>query len=81
VAKALSGTWQQLSLAAEPYNRSEKRIEVVDTCLNSAAQGLLVLEIARAAESGANLDELTGEWKNSKTAYVSSSASARSSLW
>ncbi|MDF1567025.1 MAG: DegV family protein [Spirochaetaceae bacterium] len=74
VAKALSGTWQQLSLAAEPYNRSEKRIEVVDTCLNSAAQGLLVLEIAKAAESGENLDKLVRrveELKNRVRIFVS----------
>ena len=74
VAKALSGTWQQLSLAAEPYNRSEKRIEVVDTCLNSAAQGLLVLEIARAAESGTSLTELirrVEELKNRIRIFVS----------
>ncbi len=58
VAKALSGTWQQLSSAAEKYNRSGRRIEVVDTCLDSAAQGLRVAEIAEAAVNGASLEAL-----------------------
>lgn len=58
VAKALSGTWQQMNLAAESYNKASEKIAVVDTCLNSAAQGLLVLETAKAAEEGKSLPEL-----------------------
>jgi len=58
VGKALSGTWQQMQLAAEPWNREGKRIEVIDTCLDSAAQGLLAAEVARAAAEGRGLDEL-----------------------
>ncbi|MDA3958790.1 DegV family protein [Oceanispirochaeta sp.] len=58
VAKALSGTWQQISNAAKPYNEGKKKIYVIDSCLNSAAQGLLVVEIAKAASEGKNLDEL-----------------------
>ncbi len=58
VASALSGTFQQMLQGAEPYNRDGKRIAVVDTRLNSAAQGLLVAEVAREALKGASLEEL-----------------------
>jgi DegV family protein with EDD domain len=74
VAKALSGTWRLLSLAAEPYNREEKRIEVVDTCLNSVAQGLLVVKVAKAASEGKSFEELirlAGELRRQTRIYVS----------
>ncbi|MDC7223307.1 MAG: DegV family protein [Spirochaetales bacterium] len=59
VSRALSGTWRGFSLAAEKFNGEKKRIEVVDTRLNSVAQGLLVLRLAREAAKGRDLDELT----------------------
>jgi len=58
VARALSGTWQQMKSVAEAFNRTGERIITVDTCLNSAAQGLLVSEIAEAANRGLELFEL-----------------------
>ena len=58
VSKELSGTWKQMSLAAEKFNRRETRIAVVDTRLNSVAQGLLVERVARVAVQGAGLEEL-----------------------
>ncbi len=66
VAKALSGTWQQMSLASEPYNRDDRRIVIIDTCLNSAAQGLLVIEIAQAAAEGMKLEDLSTLAENLK---------------
>ncbi|MBN2627408.1 MAG: DegV family EDD domain-containing protein, partial [Spirochaetales bacterium] len=60
VAGALSGTWKRMSLSAEKFNRSGKRVAVVDTRLNSVAQGLLVAKVARAAVEGRGLEELTG---------------------
>jgi len=66
VAKALSGTWRQMVLASEAYNKKEKRIVIVDTCLNSAAQGLLVIEIAKAAAEGMNLEDLNTLAENLK---------------
>ncbi|MDZ7795360.1 MAG: DegV family protein [Spirochaetia bacterium] len=66
VAKALSGTWQQMVLASESYNKDEQRIITVDTRLNSAAQGLLVIEIAKAAAEGMNLEELSALAENLK---------------
>lgn len=66
VAKALSGTWQQMKLAAEPFNNDTEQIAVVDTCLNSVAQGLLVVEIAKAAKEGRTLTELKQMAENLK---------------
>ena len=59
VAGALSGTWKRMSLSAEKFNGAGKRISVVDTKLNSVAQGLLVERVAQAAVQGKNLEELT----------------------
>jgi DegV family protein with EDD domain len=58
VAKQLSGTWQRLSLSSEQFNKGKKRVEVIDTCLNSVAQGLLIKNIAEKAAQGASLEEL-----------------------
>ncbi|MFO7729251.1 MAG: DegV family protein [Spirochaetia bacterium] len=66
VAKALSGTWQQMVLASEAYNKDVQRIVTVDTSLNSAAQGLLAIEIAKAAAEGMNLQELSALAENLK---------------
>ena len=74
VAKALSATMKVMSEAAASYNKNEKRIEVIDTCLNSAAQGLLVTEIAAAAAEGKDLSELKAiaeELKRRIKIYVS----------
>ncbi len=59
VAASLSGTWQQFKNCAVRYNREGERIRVVDTAVNSAAQGLLVLETAKAAAGGMDFDQLT----------------------
>ena len=58
VAAALSGTWQLMKNIAEEFDPRGDRIRVVDTCLNSAAQGLLVTEVAEKASDGAGLDTL-----------------------
>jgi len=59
VGKALSGTWNQMRKVAEKFNQQNERIRVIDTCLNSVAQGLLVQEIARKAVEGTGFDALT----------------------
>lgn len=59
VAKALSGTWMQMTKTAEDYNQENHRITVIDTCLNSVAQGLLVVELAKAAAEGFTVQELS----------------------
>jgi DegV family protein with EDD domain len=74
VAKSLSGTWNQLQKTAELYNKDKTRIAVIDTCLNSVAQGLLVKEIAREAVSGKSFEQLillTEDLKKRIKIYVS----------
>lgn len=58
VAKSLSGTWNQMNKTAELFNKEKKRITVIDTCLNSVAQGLLVQEVAKKALEGKSYEEL-----------------------
>ncbi len=58
VSGHISGTYRTLQQAAENLNQEERRITVVDTRLNSAAQGLLVLTAAEAIEAGAGHEEL-----------------------
>nr|MDA3810112.1 DegV family EDD domain-containing protein [Spirochaetaceae bacterium] len=58
VAKSLSGTWNQMTKTARSFNKDKKRITVIDTCLNSVAQGLLVKEVARNAAEGKSFEEL-----------------------
>ncbi len=67
VAKELSGSWQQFSLAAKKINSQKKTISVIDTCLNSAAQGLLVQKIAQSASEDKNLDQLVREAEELKS--------------
>lgn len=52
VAKALSGTWQVFDNAARPLRDSGYPIAVVDSRLNSAAQGLAVISAAEDAAAG-----------------------------
>ncbi len=58
VARVLSGTWNVMNKSAETFNAEGSRIRVIDTRLNSAAQGLLAVEIARKAADGLSLEEL-----------------------
>ena len=58
VSAAISGTWNAMRLEAESLRNEGYPIQVVDTRLNSIAQGLVVLETARAAAAGAGFDEL-----------------------
>lgn len=65
VGKELSGTFNvmnDISLNLDPEN---EKIAVIDTCLNSAAQGLLVVETAKQIENGKSFKELI-EFVNKK---------------
>jgi len=64
VGKLLSGTWNLMSKVAVKINPEGDKISVINTCLNSVAQGLLVQEVAKKAVLGANLNELK-EFANS----------------
>jgi len=57
VSAAISGTWNAMRLEAESLRNEGYPIQVIDTRLNSVAQGLVVLGTARAA-AGAGFDEL-----------------------
>ncbi|MFO8034205.1 MAG: DegV family protein [Candidatus Bipolaricaulota bacterium] len=58
VSSQISGTYQTLCQTAESLNNEGHNIRVIDTRLNSAAQGLLVLKAAEALEAGATHEEL-----------------------
>jgi len=56
LSSSLSGTYQSASIAKESFPNA--RIEVVDTRLASMAAGLCVIEAARLAQQGADIDEV-----------------------
>jgi len=58
VADHLSGTYRALVKAARELETPEKRIAVVDTRLNSGAQGLLVRHAAESIAQGKSHDEV-----------------------
>ena len=58
VSNALSGTCQQMMQASQAFNETSRIVSVIYTKLNSAAQGLLVMETAREAMKGASLVDL-----------------------
>ena len=58
VANRLSGTYQALVKAAKELETPDKRITVIDTRLNSGAQGLLVKHAAEMTETGRSHDEI-----------------------
>ena len=57
VASELSGTWNIVNQVAEEYKDDETEIEVIDSKLNSGAEGLAVLETAEKIDAGWNLDK------------------------
>ncbi len=64
VSKAMSGTFQAVERASQKYVDQGKQIKVIDSKLNSGAQGLLVLEAARCLEEGKNFGELIEHIEN-----------------
>ncbi len=58
VAKALSGTWQVMEAAAKKLRERGYPSAVLDSRLNSAAQGLAVIAAAEAAAGGETLDAI-----------------------
>lgn len=58
VSKKLSGTYDSLFKYSKVLKDSGYPIEVIDSKLNSVAQGLLVVEIAKLAEQGKNMEEI-----------------------
>jgi uncharacterized protein len=58
VSGKMSGLWHNAATVAQRLSENGKRIRVVDTRQNSAAEGLLVLEAIRLAGEGLALDAL-----------------------
>jgi len=58
VGKALSGTWQVMENSAQKLKAKGYPVTVVDSRLNSAAQGLAVLSAAEAAAAGRPYGEI-----------------------
>ena len=58
MADKLSGTYQAFVKTAKELETPEKRITVIDTRLNSGAQGLLVRHAAKLIEQGRSHDEI-----------------------
>lgn len=56
VAKALSGTFANFERAISELNLESKKVTLVDSKLNSGAQGLIVLEAAMMANKGETLE-------------------------
>lgn len=58
VAAALSGTYDAFRRQVEALGAEASRVRLLDSRLNSGAQGLLVLKAARLAEQGLSLEEI-----------------------
>jgi len=58
VSKEMSGTFNVVQKAAEKFIKEGKRITVINSNLNSGAEGLIVLEAARELENGKSYKEV-----------------------
>lgn len=58
VSKEMSGTWNVFNSAAETLREKGNKISVINSRLNSGAQGLLVLEAAELIAAGGRHDEI-----------------------
>ena len=61
VAEKLSGTFSVFKKEAERLEQSGKKVTVIDSRLNSGAQGLLVKKAAELLEAGASHDDIVEE--------------------
>lgn len=57
ISSKLSGTYE-VALQAVELMKSKCRVEIIDSQLTAMAQGLVVIVAAKAAQAGANLNEL-----------------------
>lgn len=58
VSKEMSGTFNAVQKASEKFIEEGKKITVINSKLNSGAEGLLVLEAAKLLESGKNYEQV-----------------------
>jgi len=64
VSKDMSGTFNIVQKAAEKFIKDGKKITVINSKLNSGAEGLLVLQAAKELEVGKNHEEVVEIIKN-----------------
>ncbi|MGL4523154.1 MAG: DegV family protein [Bacilli bacterium] len=64
VSGKMSGTFEAFTKAAEVVDSEKVKIEVIDSKLNSAAQGLLVKKAAEMSVNGANIAEISTKMKS-----------------
>ena len=64
VSKEMSGTFNIVNKAAEKFIKEGKKITVIDSKLNSGAEGLLVLQAAKELDVGKNHEEVVEIIKN-----------------
>lgn len=64
VGKALSGTWQVMENSAQKLKDKGYPVTIVDSRLNSAAQGLAVLSAAEQAASGRSYADILAALEN-----------------
>ncbi|WP_277587027.1 DAK2 domain-containing protein [Psychrobacillus antarcticus] len=58
VSKQMSGTFETITTAAQALQNAGKKIAVIDSKSNSAAQGLIVLKAAEFIEEGKSFEEV-----------------------
>ncbi|EXJ23893.1 Dihydroxyacetone kinase family protein [Alkalibacterium sp. AK22] len=61
VAKALSGTYNVFTKAAEPFNKEKETIQVIDTKQNSVAEGLIVWQAIQNLKAGKSVDDIMSD--------------------
>lgn len=64
VSSKLSGTYQNASIAAEKLKTSGYKIDIIDSKLNSGAQGLVLMKLAEMIHIGKTHDEVRIQAKN-----------------
>jgi len=64
VSGKLSGTWKSVHQAAQKLQQKGKKIEVIDSRLNSGAQGLLVQKAAEMIAAGKSHEEVVNKVKS-----------------
>ncbi|WP_423189652.1 DegV family protein [Alkalibacterium sp. f15] len=65
VAKALSGTYNAFSKAAEKFNENKQAIHIIDTKQNSVAEGLIVWQAIENLKANKSVDEILSDAEKS----------------
>lgn len=58
ISSKMSGTFEKMAHVAEKLNKSEKRIEIIDSSLNSGAEGLLVKNTMDMIRQGQSFEKI-----------------------